>query len=119
MLERHVGKGALRRRQGLVRTRIVQGLGRLQRQRVAGEGLRRAAVDVAGELVQHDDARQRALGAFVVPLAQAARQGLLDHVAELLEDGAVEGIVLAPPFGALHIVALGADRQEPEIENVL
>jgi hypothetical protein len=61
----------------------------------------------------------RARRAFIIPLAQAAGQCLFHGVAKLLEDLAVKRIVLAEPFGALHIVAATADRQEPEIKHVL
>ena len=60
VFEGQVGEGALLRRQCLVLACRHHRLRRGERARVAGEGARRAAPGVAGELVEQDDLCERA-----------------------------------------------------------
>jgi hypothetical protein len=57
-------------------------------------------ISVAGELVEHQDAREDALRPLGIPFAQAARDGLVDGGAEALPDLLVEGLALDEPFAA-------------------
>src|SRR5690606_26255660 len=85
---------------------------------VSGKGPRRAAPNVAGELVQQHDARQGA-PQLAFPLAQPACHGLFDPGLEAGAYFLVELRVLLEPDMARFQVARIVRRQEPKIEHVL
>ena len=118
MFERQVGEGAQHRWQLLVLPRLRQGDGQRQRLGVAGKGARCAPIDIARELIEHDEARQRAVRRRL-PRAQAALDGGIDQRAETRAYVRVEGVVLAEPFPARLAIVTVIRRQEPEIEYVL
>ncbi len=64
---------------------------------IGGEGVGRAAVEVARELVEQDQERQRALGGLA-PAGQVAAGGLHVQRLEAVPDRLVEGVVLGEPF---------------------
>src|SRR5450830_2155823 len=115
MLERQVSESALHGQQRLV----AIGLRQLARQQqglgVAGKRLRRIAEGIAGQLVEHDDARQRTLWRGF-PVAQAASDGGDDQVTKALHDKCVKSVILAEPFHARLAVARIGGWQEPEIK---
>src|SRR5437660_4594491 len=81
VLERHVKKPAFDRNELAIiaaRHRILRGR---ERSRIAGKGPRRAAVDVARELVEQDHARK--LAARRCPVAEASRDRGFDGAPEL------------------------------------
>ena len=81
MLEGQVDELALHAGQAAVGAAVDQGARRAQRLRVAGEGPCAAAKDVARELVEHEDACQRALRRGG-PAVELAGQRALDQAAE-------------------------------------
>ncbi len=105
----HVEEHAARRRQGLVVAAGHRLLRERERHRVAGEGARRAAEEVARELVERDDLGEPAFrrGAPVPQLA-GLRRGL--QRTEALAQPRVEGLVDAPPLRRLDLV-------EPEVQH--
>ncbi len=76
-----------------------------ERSRVAGERARRVAIDVARELVEQQDERERALRG-PGPAGEGAAQRRLHRVAESRADRVVEGGILAKPLAR-------ADVREP------
>lgn len=80
---------------------IVPGLqrpvGEMSRQRIGGEGMRRAAEAVSGKLVQQDQQRQRPLRRLG-PLIQFAPRGGDMGVMEAPPELGVEGVVLGEPL---------------------
>ena len=99
----HVDEGPALDRQRLIRAGAHRLLRQGQRHRVAGEGQRRAAVDVPGELVEHDDLGQPSLR-LLAPRGQLARVGGLMQRAELRADALVERGVDAPPLRRLEFL---------------
>ena len=77
-----------------------------QRHAIAGEGSGVLAIEISGELVEHDDLGKAAVGP-VAPVVQLAQGGAGVERAELGADRLIEGGVLGPPL-------LGAVAFEPE-----
>ena len=108
VLERHVDELAL---DGCKR-HVFAGVDHLargaQRQHIAGERFRRAAVHVARELIEHQDARQHAACALLVPLAQAARNRVAVVIRGRLERN--EGVtnLVADRVESIDVVVPGA-----------
>src|SRR5690606_3854317 len=90
MLQGQVEKPALHRAQHLVQVLLDAVQAQPLRRGILGEGLRPAAVDVAGELIQQDDQGQAAAGGLL-PAAQLAGHSLLVQAAEAIADLGVEG----------------------------
>jgi hypothetical protein len=82
---------------------------------VLREGERRAAMDVARELVEHDDERQQRLGGGA-PRLELARRRRGVRGAEALADERIELLVLAEPLGARRAARL--EGPEPEVEDL-
>ena len=87
---------------------------------VSGEGVRGAAVDVAGELVEEEDEGEGAVrvggGAARAPgVVERGGRGarLVDERRELGADFGVEGWGGGEPLG----VIVGVERGEPEVED--
>src|SRR5688500_11130785 len=90
---------------------------RLHRLAIPGEGVRRAAVHVARELVAQKDQRQRSVGRLP-PVIQAALDRPFEGRREALADLGVELGRTGPPDVA-RLAMLGmVERQEPEIEDI-
>ena len=68
VLERQIDKQALHRQSVAVISALHRQFRRFERQRIGGEGVRRAAKHVARELVEHQDAR-KPLASAVEPFA--------------------------------------------------
>src|SRR6185295_7232870 len=113
-----VGEGAHQRRQLLVPARADERARRGERLCISGERAPVAAERVARELVEHDDAGERAFGCRR-PGIELATQRPLDRRAEALGDAAVEVLVLDEPRLALRAMLGAAGRAEPEVEHVL
>jgi hypothetical protein len=111
MLEGQIEEHPLDRGQGRVEPAIDGGAGVPARMRVSGEGLGRAAEDVARQLIQQDDQRQgaaRRRGPDVV----AAGAGVAHGGGEAGARGVEVGGLFKPLLPACGGIAL-----EPEIQN--
>ena len=114
MLERHVQEPALVAVERAILAGVDGGLRRRERLRIAGERARRVAERVARELVEQEDARERAAWCRR-PVAVSACERRLDRRAEARTDLGVERGILAEPGGA-RSVRRGA---EPEREDLV
>ena len=81
MLERQIDEHPLHRSKRLVEAPGDSGTRDLPRLGIGGERFRRAAMQVAGELVQQDDQRQRA-ARRIGPVIERARPGVAQRVGE-------------------------------------
>ena len=116
MLERHVQEPALVGAKLAVEAAVHGILRRGERALVAGERARRVAKDVAGELVQQQDARERAVRSRA-PLAVAAGERDGDGFTEAASDLLVEARILAKPDVARLAAFRRPRRTEPEIDD--
>src|SRR4051812_24492954 len=107
MLEREVDEAALERREREILLPANPRARRIEGARVAGEGARGVAEGVARELVEQEDARERALGSRG-PCVELAAQRALDERAEARGDLRIERRVLAPPDAPVGAVLGGA-----------
>ena len=103
-----------------VRARSHAGLGDIECTRVAGVRPDSAAPDVAGELVQHDDQRQRA-GGGVRPVVELAGAGTVDRRAEAPTDVLVQRWPAAIPHLTAGVGLLRSVHAvtEPELDDFL
>jgi len=110
MFERHIGKDALHRRELLV----VAAGNAVEREhlrgRIGGPRTCIVAVEVAAELIKHDQQRQPTLGRLRPVIEIAAPCGV-QRVAKAGADGRIKGVVALIPM-RLGIVG------EPEIQHV-
>src|SRR5262245_56016313 len=113
VLEGQVGEHSLHREQVAVPALVDQMLRRLERERVSRKCRRRAAMDMARELVEHEDARQ-VCARRLQPFAMPAIQHFLVQLLVALRDQGVEGRVLLEP--ALLCFAVIGAVAEPEAQ---
>jgi len=104
----HEQELALVARHRLIPAAVEAEQGQVQRERVGGEGLHAATVQVAGQLVDEDDRREEMLGRFA-PCFGTRRDDLLTHGGKAAARD-VERIRPGEP-------ALLADIAEPESEQ--
>ncbi len=109
--EGHVGKAALRQGQAAVLPTGHQLLRQHQGQRVLRKGLGGAPVDVARELVEHQDLGQAPLRGGT-PSKQLTPRSSRQRGPEAGADGFVQG-------GVFGEVVLGGEFGEPEVEDGL
>src|SRR5207244_12261758 len=98
--ERHVEEPALVRPEPAVESLVDRVLGCRERAFVAGERVRRSSIDVARELIEDDDARERPVW-VVAALAESTGAGGGDRCAESIAKGRAQGRTLAKPKGAI------------------
>src|SRR5690606_2050231 len=108
--ERHIDKLALGLRERAIVTALDCELRERERALIASERLRRAAMEVSGELIEHDDRRQITLRR----IAHCNRFGpeCLVQCTEAIANSSVELLVFLEPVARLELV-------EPEPENVI
>src|SRR5262245_44788016 len=116
VLERQVDELALHAGEPAVATAGHQRARRRERASVARERARGAAKDVARELVEHDDLRQRA-DWHRGPVFELAREGALDQRTEASAALGVERRILDEPLVARRAVQRIVGRAEPEVEH--
>jgi len=113
VLERQLQEPALVGVELAVEALVDGGLGGVERQHIAGESLRRVAVDVAGELVEQEHQCERAVRAGPPGVELAGENGG-DGRSEAFADRGVKCRVLAEPGVARRVWWLA----ESESENV-
>ena len=113
MLERQIDEHALDRSKRLVEAAGDQRRARFPRLGIGGERLGRAAMQVAGELVQQDDQRQRA-ARRLGPVIERAGPGVANGGGETRARGVEFGVLLEP-----HLAVRGRIAVEPEVQHFI
>ena len=116
VLQRHIEKYLLNRCQPLVLLRHRTLDTELQCRFIQGESIRRAAIDIAAELIKDNDQRQTAAW-LPGPVIEPACRGFLDVVGKFFLDLVIEHRVFAEPHIHAPVDLRRRERLLPEPEG--
>lgn len=108
MHERHVDEGAQQWRRDAIEAPRYRLVGDAKRHGVARKGARRSAPDIARELVEKENERQRAFR-FAAPFIKRARHRRIRRMREAARDQRVEIGVFSEPSAATGLAPEGDD----------
>jgi CDP-diacylglycerol--glycerol-3-phosphate 3-phosphatidyltransferase len=119
MLERQVEERALVERHRSIESERDAIARCSERERIGFERARRAAADLSGELIRHDDERETSAWC-VEPRGEGAARGIVEERGEATRDFTIERVIDGEPTATLRRARKTIrQRAEPEIEHVL